>query len=371
MSTATDLSKTPFHDHHEAQGGKLVPYSGWSMPLHFGSIIDEHHQVRNSGGLFDVSHMGRLRFKGEGAVGFLDHIVTRNVADMQQGQARYAIVCNEQGGCLDDVLVYRIGETECLIVCNAANREKMLAHIEANRDGWNFKLTDETTTTAMIAIQGPAVMDLLKGFSESIGTLKRYRFIEKSILIAKIMISRTGYTGEDGVEVILPNGLARKGLDMMLGKLDTENPQVQPCGLGARDSLRLEAGMALYGHELDEDTDPVSAGLGFAMNLDKPGGFIGQTALQAIAEVGPARTLVGLTLEGRRAARQGMTVLQDDTSVGRVTSGCFSPTLEASIAMAYVDTPLAQPGTELQVDLGRTTAAATTCRLPFPYRDRG
>jgi len=369
VATVTEQRKTPFHDFHEQHGAKLVDYSGWSMPLHYGSIIDEHCQVRTSGGLFDVSHMGRLRFKGRDAVRFLDYLVTRSITNMKQGQVRYALVCNEQGGCRDDVLVYRIEEEACLVVCNAANRAKIVEHITAVRGDMVFTMTDETESTAMVAVQGPKVMDLLADFSTSVRELKRYRFLQKNIVFAKILMSRTGYTGEDGIEAILPKALAKRAVQMMLGNLDADAPAVKPCGLGARDSLRLEAGMALYGHELDEDTDPVSAGLGFAMNLDKPGGFIGQAALQRIAEAGPTRTLVGLLLEGRRAARQGMPVHAGDAVVGRVTSGCLSPTMGTSIAMAYVDAAMTQPGTALHVNLGRATADAVTCPLPFGYRD--
>ena len=369
MVTDTQLRKTPFYDYHVQHGAKLVEYSGWSMPLHYGSIIEEHRQVRRSGGLFDVSHMGRLRFKGRDAVPFLDHMVSRNVHDMQEGQARYGIVCNEQGGCRDDVLVYRLAESECLLVCNAANRGKIVDHIDAIRGEYVFKMTDDTESTAMVAVQGPAVMDLISSFSKSIPQLKRYRFQQKQILIAKFLISRTGYSGEDGIEAILPRALAGKAVQMMLGKMSDTAPEVKPCGLGARDSLRLEAGMALYGHEIDEDTDPLTAGLAFAVNLDKKDGFVGQAALQRIANEGPASRLVGLTLEGPRAARQGMSVLADTQSVGRVTSGCMSPTLNTSIAMAIVDASQATAGNAMQVDLGRTTVSATVCKLPFAYRD--
>lgn len=368
MATATDQLKTPFDEFHRAHGGRMVDYSGWSMPLHYGSIIDEHRQVRRSGGLFDVSHMGRLRLKGRDAVRFLDRLLTRNVADMKQGQVRYAIVCNAAGGCRDDVLVYRIDEAECLLVCNAANREKILQHIADVRGDQVFKLTDETRTTAMVAVQGPNVMDMISRFSRSIPELKRYRFQQKQVLIAKFLISRTGYTGEDGIEAILPKALAGKAVKMMLGNLDEDQSLVKPCGLGARDSLRLEAGMALYGHEIDEETDPLSAGLDFAVDLDKDEDFIGGEALRRIKESGPRTRLRGLLLEGRRAARHDMDVRMGDASIGRVTSGCLSPSLDASIAMAHLDVDQASPGTQVEVDLGRARTPAVVCSLPFDYR---
>jgi aminomethyltransferase len=372
-TTETPLLRTPFHQYHLDRGGKMVPFAGWEMPIRYGSIIDEHHQVRRSGGLFDVSHMGRLRFTGRDARAFLDHICTRQVWGMKDGQVRYSLVCNEQGGCRDDVLVYRLGDAEYVMVCNASNRAKLLDHFERVRGPMVFKLKDETESTAMVAIQGPKVMGLIGGFSSSIPELKRYTFVEKNLLIAKVMISRTGYTGEDGVEVILPASLANKAVDMLLKNVNAED--IKPCGLGARDSLRLEAGMPLYGHEIEEHLDPVSAGLHFAIKLDKAenaenspkevGRFIGQDALQRIAREGPRRKLVGLALEGKRAARQGMKVMHGANDVGFVTSGCWSPTLEKSIAMAYVDANLAAPGTSVSVDPEKLNVPASVCAIPF------
>jgi aminomethyltransferase len=257
-------------------------------------------------------------------------------------------------------------------VCNAANREKLIAHFAAVKDEMVFKLKDETESTAMVAVQGPKVMELIGQFSKEIPELKRYRFTKKSILIAKFLVSRTGYTGEDGVEVILPKMVAKQMIKMLLGNVDAEDTTVKPCGLGARDSLRLEAGMALYGHEITEDVDPLTAGLDFAVKLDKgvddedTGGFIGQEALRAIvASGGPKQKLTGLILEGRRAARQGMAVLRDGRPIGTITSGCFSPTLEKSIAMAILDIDARPPGTSLEVDLGRAAVSAKTTPLPF------
>ncbi|MDP7070780.1 MAG: glycine cleavage system aminomethyltransferase GcvT [Phycisphaerales bacterium] len=375
MATMTPLRQTPFHSFHADHGATLVDYTGWHMPLHYGSIIEEHHQVRTSGGMFDVSHMGRLRFTGRDARAFLDSVCTRRINGMQPGQVRYSLVCNEHGGCRDDVLVYCIGESEYIMVCNAANREKLLDHFAAVKGDRVFKLRDETESTAMVAVQGPKVMELISQFSKEIPDLKRYRFTQKSVLIAKFLVSRTGYTGEDGVEVILPKMVAGQMVKMLIGNVDADDTTVRPCGLGARDSLRLEAGMALYGHEITEDIDPLTAGLGFAVTLDKDEHgedtprFIGQDALQAIAASGgPKQVLTGLILEGRRAARQGMPVLQEARQIGTITSGCFSPTLEKSIAMAIVDRDARTPGTRIDVDLGRSTAAAEVCELPFLKR---
>ena len=350
----------------------MVPYAGWELPLHYGSIGDEHLWTRSSGSLFDVSHMGRLRISGRHARKFLDRVCTRLVRGMVPGQCRYSLVCNEQGGCLDDVLVYCFADDDYLVVCNGANRPKIVEHFQQVKaaESLDFKFDDQTVATCMVAIQGPKVMDLIGGVSREVPTLKRYRFTVKNVLVMKIIVSRTGYTGEDGVEVILGANFARQALGMLLKDVGGDDAVVKPAGLGARDSLRMEAGMPLYGHELDEATDPLSAGLGFAVKVDKgesdpqEGRFIGQDALQRIATEGPTRRLVGLTLEGRRSPRQGMVIRHGGEEVGAVTSGCPSPSLGHPIAMAYVPAALAEPGTDVEIDLGGGTPATVT-KLPF------
>lgn len=370
-TTTETLRKTPFHQFHVDHGAKMVEFAGWEMPLHYGSIIDEHRQVRTSGGLFDVSHMGRLRLVGKDARRFLDHVCTRQIHGMEPGQARYSLICNESGGCRDDVLVYCIDDAEYVMVCNAANRDKLLEHFNAEKVGYTFQLKDQTESTAMIAIQGPKVIELIATVSSEVPKLKRYRFTTKSLLFHKFMISRTGYTGEDGVEVIFPAGVASKAVKMLINQMQGDDSSIKPAGLGARDSLRLEAGMALYGHEITEEIDPVSAGLNFAIKLDKGAGdadvprFIGQDALEEIAEAGPSRKLMGLVLDGRRSARQHMTVHRSDAEIGFVTSGCFSPTLEKPIAMAYLDAAHVESGGSVQVNLGSTMVEATVTALPF------
>ncbi len=368
MTKTEQLTATPFHTYHVDQGAKMVNFAGWEMPLLYGSIIEEHLQVRRSGGLFDVSHMGRLRFTGKDACNVLDHLCTRQILGMQDGQIRYSIVCNAHGGCRDDVLIYKIKDCEYLMVCNGANREKILKHIDDNRCAYVFKLKDETESTAMIALQGPKVMDVLSKVSSEIKDLKRYRFATKHLLIAKLLISRTGYTGEDGVEIILPAKFAKKVVDMMLSNM--EDPSViLPSGLGARDSLRLEAGMPLYGHELTEEIDPLAAGLHFAVKLEKGIGeneaasFIGQEALQEISNQNPKMKLVGLTLEGKRSPRQGMHIIESANEIGFVTSGCLSPTFGYPIAMAYI--PSDFQGETVSIDFGKQALPATIVPLPF------
>jgi len=371
MTTTAPLQKTPFHAFHLDHNAMMVDFIGWNMPMHYGSIIKEHQQVRQSGGLFDVSHMGRLRFKGRDACKFLDRVCTRQIHGMKQGQIRYSLICNEQGGCKDDVLVYGIGDSEYLMVCNGANRAKLLEHFAEVKGEYVFKLQDETESTAMIAVQGPKVMDLFRSFSTEIPELGRYRFTTKNLFIAKILVSRTGYTGEDGVEVILPASFAKKAIGLMLEQGE-EHGVVTPTGLGARDSLRLEAGMPLYGHELTEEVDPLSVGLSFAVKLEKGHGdneaehFIGQEALIKLAERGPSKKLIGLTLEGKRTPRQHMTLLHGDTVIGNVTSGCLSPTFGYPIAMALVNADF--NGDSIAIDFGKKIMDASVVSLPFYKR---
>lgn len=352
----------------------MIEYAGWNLPIRYSSVIEEHRQVRRSGGFFDVSHMGRLRFRGLDACRFLDRICTRQIRGMVKGQCRYSLVCNEQGGCRDDALVYCLGGDTYLMVCNGANREKIIEHIEAERGDLVFEMDDQTEKTAMCAVQGPRVMDLIGSVSKEIPTLKRFRFTVKNLMVLKIIISRTGYTGEDGVEVILDANMAAPALEMVFKDIGANDSIVKPCGLAARDTLRMEAGMPLYGHELTEEIDPISAGLGFAVKLDKgrdddlAGTFIGQEALAAIAEKGPERRLVGLELDGRRSARQYMKVLDGENVIGEVTSGCLSPTLDRSIAMAYLKSEHAEPGGRVAIDLGKVRVEAQICALPIYKR---
>jgi aminomethyltransferase len=310
--------------------------------------------------------MGRIKISGRHARKLLECLLTRRVSDMEEKTCRYSLICNEQGGVLDDVLVYRFADHWMLVV-NASNRKKIFDHIHANIADRVVKIEDITEKTAMVALQGPKVMDFVSRFSKEVPTLKRYHFTIKNLMILELIISRTGYTGEDGVEIIMGAKMAAMALKL-LAKENPDQPEmaIKPAGLGARDTLRLEAGMPLYGHELSEAVDPISAGLRFAVALDKDQDtkgepFIGIEALQKIAAAGPQRRLVGLKLDGKRTPRQGMAVSAGDAAVGEVTSGCLSPTLGYPIAMAYVDAAHAEPDTTLSLPIGD----AQIVDLPF------
>lgn len=370
------MHQSPVHDFHIKHGGHMVEYAGWEMPIRFRSIRDEHEQTRKSGSVFDVSHMGRIEIKGLHARRLLERACSRRIGNMQPGQCRYTLICNERGGVRDDAVVMRMDDDEFLMVCNGANREKIgdhLASIAGERPEWKVKLEDKTLKTAMVAIQGPKVMELVSAVSKEIPALKRWRFTVKNLMIIKLIVSRTGYTGEDGVEVILPASAVGMAMRLLMQDVDPDDPNavLKPAGLASRDTLRLEAGMPLYGHELGEDISALACGIDFAISLDKNADqdgetFVGQETLVKERDAGgPPVRLVGLELDTKRTARQGMPVLAGETPIGNITSGCMSPTLAKSIAMAYVSPEHAAPGTTLVVDLEREKAAAQVVPLPF------
>lgn len=363
------LKRTPFHDFHVAAGAKLVEFAGWEMPILYRGIVEEHEQTRNSGSLFDVSHMGRVYLTGKDATKFLDHVLTRNVAQQKIGQSRYSLLCNESGGVIDDVIVSR-DENHWLVVCNASNRERVLRHFEAakqDRGGFSVTVDERTESTAMVAVQGPKVIDKLSEvLPTDLKSLKRYSFTTDEVMMTRFTVFRSGYTGEDGVEMIMPAKAAAMAMKMLSARDDHPGATIRAAGLGARDTLRLEAGMPLYGHELGDTIDPLSAGLAWAVDL---GGkeFIGAEALRERMAKGIKRRLVGLKLEGRRIARQGTPVKRSGKVVGEVTSGTFSPTLQKSVAMALVDSSIGE-GAEVVADLKGTENPAKVVKLPFYKR---
>ncbi len=369
------MQRTPLYRFHTDAGAQMVDFVGWEMPIRYSGIIEEHRQVRNSGGIFDVSHMGRVKVHGRHARKFLERLCTRRISDMQAGQCRYSLVCNEAGGVRDDVIVYRMDEDEFMVVVNASNREKLLEHFEQVRtaNDLSLKIDDQTLSTAMVALQGPKVMELVGKVSKEIPTLKRYRFAIKNLVILKLIVSRTGYTGEDGVEVVLPAGAVDMAMKLLLKDVNPKDPNavLKPVGLGARDTLRMEAAMPLYGHELGEGINALACGVDFAIALDKHTQekgerFVGQDALErTVAEGGPKHKLVGLEIAGKRAARQGNVIKSGGREVGHITSGCLSPTLDKVIAMGFIERDLMTPGTPVTVDTGRAELEGKVVPMPF------
>ncbi len=352
-------SRTPLFDVQKARGGKMVDFAGWEMPVQFAGIGAEHQAVRTATGVFDVSHMGRIRVDGPGAAALLARQVCRRTRDLAVGQVRYAMVLGEDGGAIDDILVSREGEAAFHVVCNAGNRAPVLARLRG--DG-GARITDLSDTDAMIAVQGPKAVALMAGLGLDGSALKYYRFTDVAWRGCTVRVSRTGYTGEDGVEVMPP---VDRAADLWTAIVEAGGV---PCGLGARDTLRLEAAMPLYGHELDTTVSPLEAGLGQILEPD--GGYIGAAGIAARRTAGVARQLVGLTVPDRRVPRQGYPVLHQGTPVGVVTSGTLAPTLGAAIGMAFVPPALATPGTALQVDVRGTAVAAAVVPLPFYKRAR-
>lgn len=355
--------RTPLYQWHVDHLARMVPFGGWDMPVQYTGIAAEHRAVRTAAGLFDISHMARLSFGGPDTLALLEKLFTNSVATMKDGQVRYGLLCKEDGGILDDILVYRWPYGFAAVI-NASNREKIVAWLEKHRAGLNLQIQDQTLDTAMVAVQGPRAVEMVAGlFAADVTHLKYYYAQPTRYRDKGCVVSRTGYTGEDGFEVMVPNALSSTIWDEFVAK------GAVPCGLGARDTLRLEAAMPLYGHELTEEIDPIQAGLGWAVKLDKDD-FIGRAALQAAA-VDRAKPLrVGLELEGKRAAREGSPINHNDRRIGTVTSGSFVPWLEKSIAMGYVELTAAQVDTRLAVDLRGTLVPAVVVGLPFYSRKK-
>ncbi|RLS58268.1 MAG: glycine cleavage system aminomethyltransferase GcvT [Planctomycetota bacterium] len=359
------MLQTALHSWHAARGAKLVDFAGWHMPVLYTSLVEEHQAVRQRVGLFDVSHMGRLRFTGSDAENFLQELLTTDCAQLAVGDVKYSLVCQESGGILDDVLLYR-REQEWALVVNASNREKLLEWFETHRRGRDIGLIDETTTTGMIAVQGPQSVALMTALgASSVASLKYYTFTEVVVGNIPCVVSRTGYTGEDGFELTCPATQATWLWEQLMAAGAALG--IAPCGLGARDTLRLEAAMPLYGHEMDETMDPFTAGLAFGVRLKKTMPFIGRAALEAVKAVPTTRRRVGLKLSGKRIPREKMTILSNGVSVGYVSSGTQSPTLGYPLAMGYVPAELASPGTIVQIEIRGSAEPAEVCPLPF-YR---
>ncbi|MGW1146556.1 glycine cleavage system aminomethyltransferase GcvT [Streptomyces sp. NPDC002454] len=370
MSTAP--RRTALDALHRSLGATMTDFAGWDMPLRYGSERDEHHAVRTRAGLFDLSHMGEVTVTGPQAVDLLDHALVGNLGTVATGRARYTMICREDGGILDDLIVYRTGETEYLVVANAGNAQTVLDALRERAAGFDAEVRDDRDAYALIAVQGPEAPGVLASVTDAdLDGLKYYAGLPGTVAGVPALIARTGYTGEDGFELFVAPEHA-EGVWRALTEAGAPVGLV-PCGLSCRDTLRLEAGMPLYGHELTTGLTPFDAGLGRVVKFEKEGDFVGRAALEAAAEkaaANPPRKLVGLVAEGRRVPRAGFAVVADGTVIGEVTSGAPSPTLGQPIAMAYVDAAHAEPGTAgVGVDIRGTHEPYRVVALPF-YRRR-
>lgn len=361
MQPTTALKRTPFHAFHEAAGARMVGFAGFEMPIRYSGDVREHLAVRERAGLFDVSHMGEFHFSGPGAVAFLDRMVTNDVGGTAVGQAIYSPMCRPDAGIVDDLLVYRFTD-HFMVVVNAANIAKDFQWMKSQLPG-DVKLEDRSEATALLALQGPRAPDVLRGHvPEEALELRYYRFMSGPLFGVEAVIARTGYTGEDGFELYFE---PRHAATVWNGIMEAGRAvELEPVGLGARDTLRLEMGFMLYGNDIDDGTSPLEAGLGWTVKLKKPS-FNGREVLERQKTEGLKRRLVGITVEGRRVARKDMAIEAQGRPVGRVTSGSFGPSLERPIALGYVETAFARPDTPLDIVAGTSRLAGRVTPLPF------
>ena len=362
------IHQTPLHRRHEALGAKLIEFGGWLMPVQYGGILEEHRAVRERAGLFDLSHMGELFVSGEDAGRALAGALVTNPPALREGRAHYSMIVAEDGGVIDDLIVYRLGPERYLVVANASNAHVVSDELAGRLAGFSAVLDDRSLATALVAVQGPRSADILAPLTGvDLGALRYYAIAEGAVAGIKALVARTGYTGEDGFEVFVETARADDLWDALFAA--GQEHGLLPVGLGARDTLRLEAGMPLYGNELDRETTPFDAGLGRVVKLDKPDDFVGRAALEKVAATGPAKKLVGLTMQGRGIARHGYPVHAGDRPTGVVTSGTQSPTLGRAIAMAYVAPGDAETGNVVEVEIRDQRVAAEVVDLPFYRRE--
>jgi aminomethyltransferase len=359
---------TPLHDIHTALGARFTGFAGWLMPLRYGSDVAEHRAVREASGLFDLTHMGEIEISGPEAARYLDYALVGHLSKARVGRARYTMLCHENGGVLDDLVVYRLAERRYLVVANASRVAVVVPELRDRANGFDVEVRDRSAEYALLAVQGPRSAEIVNALTDGdVGRLGYYAITETRLAGPSVLLGRTGYTGEDGFEVFCKPADA-PGLWQALSKAGVPYG-LQVCGLSCRDTLRLEAGMPLYGNELHVGVTPFEAGLGRVVEFGKPGNFAGRAALAARRDSGVASILVGLVARGRRVPRHGHYVVDPDSGamLGTVTSGAPSPTRGVPIAMAYVPPAHAGPGTRLHVDVRGTPVPAEVVRLPF-YR---
>ncbi len=364
-SSETPLLRTPLYSTQLASDSRMVPFSGWEMPVQYKGIGSEHQAVRQQAGLFDISHMGKFRFSGPNALEQLQRLVPSDLSRLQPHQAQYTVLLNSEAGIIDDLIFYYQGEDgagnqQVVAIVNAATCAKDKAWFLSQLDPQQITLTDDSADRVLLAVQGPSATTHLQSFVEAdLSVIPRFGHLESKILGQPAFLARTGYTGEDGFEVMLS---PEAGIQLWQTLLEAG---VVPCGLGARDTLRLEAAMALYGQDIDDTTTPLEAGLGWLVHLDRVNEFIGRSVLVQQKETGVARRLVGLQMAGRNIARHDYAVLSAGEAVGKVTSGTLSPTLGYPIALAYVPTSLSKLGQSLEVEIRGKAYPATVVKRPF------
>lgn len=361
------LARTPLFDLSLQLNARMTEFSGWQMPVQYSGITREHQAVRSSAGMFDISHMGKFALTGKNVLEQLQRLVPSDLSRLQPGQAQYTVLLNPQAGIIDDLIFYYQGQDSegrerWMVIVNAATTQKDKTWILQHLDTSQVELQDLSTDRALIAVQGPDAAQILQSFvQEDLSTVKAFGHLEGTVLGQAGFLARTGYTGEDGFEIMVEPAV---GIALWQALVEAG---VVPCGLGARDTLRLEAAMALYGQDIDDSTTPLEAGLGWLVHLDSKGDFIGRSLLEQQKQTGVQRRLVGLQMQGREIARHGYPVSHAGKAIGEVTSGTQSPTLGQAIALAYVPTPFSQPGQFLEVEIRGKLYPALVVKRPF-YR---
>jgi aminomethyltransferase len=366
----SELKRTPLFEVYKEYGGKTIDFGGWELPVQFSSIKEEHEAVRTKAGLFDVSHMGEVEVKGNDSLNYLQKMVTNDVSKLQTGGAQYTAMCYENGGTVDDLLIYKLGDNHYVLVINAANIEKDYAWLEEHVEG-DVQLKNLSESTAQIALQGPAAVKVMQKIAgdTDISRIGTFKFQQDVILNGKKMfISRTGYTGEDGFEIYCDAGDAAALWREILTVGQSEG--VLPCGLGARDTLRFEATLALYGQELSADISPLEAGIGFAVKVNKEADFLGKEALRKQKEQGLPRKLVGIEMIERGIPRHGYPVFAGEQQIGEITTGTQSPTLKRNIGLALIQTAYTQLDQEVEVEIRGKRVKAKVVPTPFYKRTR-
>ena len=357
-TASTPLKRTPLRDVHVKAGAKMVPFGGWDMPVQYTGIIEEHRAVRRAVGLFDISHMGEFEVRGPGALAAIQTLTTNDASTLAIGQVQYSLLCYPEGGIVDDLTLYRLAEDHYMLTVNASNIDKDWAWVTEGGRGGGW--TNVSAETGLLAVQGPRAEALVQRLADrDVTRVLYYHFAQGALAGVQCLISRTGYTGEDGFEISVPATHA-----IALARHLLAHPAVKPVGLGARDTLRLEMKYALYGNDIDQTTNPLEAGLGWVVKPAK-GEFTGRAAIEAVRAAGIKRKLVGFEMAERAVARHGYRLLKDGAPVGVVTSGSFSPSLERCIGMGYVRADLAPVGTELDVDIRGQAHRARVAKTPF------
>ncbi|MCA0982771.1 glycine cleavage system aminomethyltransferase GcvT [Halobacillus yeomjeoni] len=364
-----EIKRTPLYEEYKKLGAKTIDFGGWDLPVHFSSIKEEHAATRTKAGLFDVSHMGEILIEGKDSLDFLQKMLTNDASKLEPGKAQYTIMCYEDGGTVDDLIVYQLAENRYLLVVNAANREKDYQWLKDHQEG-DVVITDVSDEYVQLALQGPKAEEILQTLTDTdLSSIKFFRF-EQDVAFrgveGKAIVSRTGYTGEDGFEIYLPSS---SGADLWQMVLEAgESSGVMPVGLGARDTLRFEANLALYGQELSKDITPIEAGLNFAVKVNKEEDFIGKEVLKKQKEEGPERKLVGIEMLDKGIPRTHYEVLDGEKVIGFVTTGTQSPSLGKNVGLALLDEPYTKEGTEVTVQVRKRKLKAKVVSTPFYKR---